>query len=141
MTRLLVESLAASDAPADQYQRLGLPRNPDEVGQAHPLVTTQHDRAEAAREQTARSTWFGEGAPNLRTPLAQQLAEPTTAKEIRRIVPGLLDTELLTVRGAVTLLQIAAFADHPGRTQLTAPSDERAHLFPLLPTNDGATSR
>ncbi|MFE2991045.1 hypothetical protein [Streptomyces sp. NPDC059262] len=141
MTRLLVETLAASDAPADQYEQLGLPRNPDEVGQARLLVATQHDRAAAAREQAARSNEFAEGALNLRTPPAQLLAEPTAAKAIRRIVPGLLDTELLTVRGAGTLLQIAAFAGHPGRTQLTAPADERAHLFPLLPTNDGATSR
>ncbi|WP_432180932.1 hypothetical protein [Streptomyces sp. NBC_00063] len=141
MTRPLVESLAASDAPADQYQRLGLPRDPDEVGQPHLLVATQHDRAEAAREQAARSDEFAEGALNLHTPPAQLLAEPTAAKEIRRIVPGLLDTELLTVRGAGTLPQIAAFAGHPGHTQLTGPADEPAHSFPLLPTNDGATSR
>ncbi|MFD4709815.1 hypothetical protein ACFWN5_08980 [Streptomyces sp. NPDC058430] len=138
MTRPPVESLAASDAPADQYERLGLSHNLDEVGQARLLVANQHDRAEAALEHAACSNEFAEGALNLGTPPAPQLAEPTAAKAIRRIVPGLLDTELLTVRGTGTLLQIAG---HPARTQLTAPADERAHLFPLLPTNDGATSR
>ncbi|MGW6208682.1 sulfatase [Streptomyces sp. NPDC055089] len=142
MVRLLVERLRSSEAPAEQYERLGVPRDPDEVTRTHLLVAAQLERAEAAREPAARSDEFTEGALNLRTPLAQLLAEPAATEAIRRIVPGLLDTELLTVRGAGSLLQIAAFAGHPGRYQLDALADELARLFPLSPTHpDGASSR
>lgn len=142
MIRLLVERLRASEAPADQYARLGLPHDPEEVDEAHLLVAAQRERAETAREPAARSDEFTEGALGVRTPLARLLAEPAATEAIRRIVPGLLDTELLTVRGAGSLLQIAAFAGHPGRAQLAALADELARLFPLPPTHhDGASSR
>lgn len=140
MIRPLVESLAASEAPDDQYARLGLPRDPEEVGPAHLLVAAQRERAEAAREPAARSDEFTEDALNLRTPLADLPAEPA-ADAVRRLVPGLLDTAPLTVRGAGTLLWIAAFSGHPGRSRLTALADELARLFPLSPTDDGATRR
>ncbi|MFD5140061.1 hypothetical protein ACFWMX_28070 [Streptomyces sp. NPDC058378] len=90
----------------------------------------QRDRAEAAREPAARFDEFPGGALNPRTPLADLLAEPAATDAIRRIVPGLLDTELLTVRGGGSLLRTAAFAGHPGRPQLTEPAEELARLFP-----------
>ncbi len=108
--------------------------------ETHLLVAAQREQADRAREPAARSDEFTEGALHLRTPLAQLLAEPAAVEAIRRIVPGLLDTELLTVRGAGTLLQIAAFAGHPGRDQLTALADELARLFPPAPTHSSSTS-
>ncbi|MDX3054533.1 hypothetical protein PV394_05180 [Streptomyces sp. NE06-03E] len=90
----------------------------------------QRERAEPAGEPAARSDEFTGGALNLRTPLAGLLAEPAATDAIRRIVPGLLDTELLTVRGGGSLLQIAAFAGRPGRPQLTELAEELARLFP-----------
>ncbi|WP_405659223.1 hypothetical protein OG379_03755 [Streptomyces sp. NBC_01166] len=137
---LLVERLKASEAPDDQYERLGLTQDPDEVTEAHLLVAGRRERAEAAREPAARSGEFPEGALGLRTPLAELLAEPAATDAIRRIVPGLLDTELLTVRGGGSLLQIAAFAGHPGRAQLTALAEELAPLFPRR-TDHGAVRR
>ncbi|MFF3530588.1 sulfatase [Streptomyces rubiginosohelvolus] len=145
MLRLLVEGLRANDAPADQYSRLGVPDDPDRVTEAHLLVAAQREWSEAAREPAARSDEFTEGALNLRTPLADLLAEPAAADAVRRIVPGLLDTELLTVRGGSTLLQIAAFTGHPGRDRLAALADELARLFPLPeahhPSRDGEPRR
>ncbi|MER5279046.1 hypothetical protein ABT025_25325 [Streptomyces sp. NPDC002809] len=111
------------------------------MAEAHLLVAAQCERAEAALEPAARSDEFNEGALNLFTPPAQLLAEPAATEAIRRIVPGLLDTELLTVRGAGTLLQIAAFAGHPGRAQLTTLADELARLFPPAPTHDHGDAR
>ncbi|MFB4426529.1 hypothetical protein C5F59_036280 [Streptomyces sp. QL37] len=58
------------------------------------------------------------------------IAEPAATDAVRRIAPGLLDTELLTLRGGGSLLQIAAFAGDPGRAQLTALAEELARLFP-----------
>ncbi|MFC9941703.1 hypothetical protein [Streptomyces pratensis] len=86
MIRLLVERLRASEAPDDQYARLGVPHDPDEVGETHLLVAAQRERAENAREPAARSDEFPEGALNLRTPPAALLAEPAATEAIRRIV-------------------------------------------------------
>ncbi|MBK3587568.1 sulfatase, partial [Streptomyces sp. MBT57] len=100
--------------------------------------------AETGRQPAARSDEFTEGALNLRTPLAELLAEPAAADAVRRTVPGLLDTELLTVRGGSTLLHIAAFTGHPARPQLAAIADELARLFPASdhhPSHDGEPSR
>ncbi|MFJ7191214.1 sulfatase-like hydrolase/transferase [Streptomyces bacillaris] len=147
LARLLVEQLRASDAPADQYTRLGLPYDPEDITEAHLLVDAQRERSEAGRQLAARSDEFTEGALNLRTPLAELLAEPAAADAVRRIVPGLLDTELLTVRGGSTLLQIAAFTGHPGRAQLARVADELARLFPVPdvpdhhPSHDGEPRR
>ncbi|MFJ5083407.1 sulfatase-like hydrolase/transferase [Streptomyces sp. NPDC088706] len=144
MARLLAERLRADDAPADQYARLGLPYTPEEVTEDHLLVEVQRERAETGRQPAARSDEFTEGVLNLRTPLADLLAEPAAADAIRRAVPGLLDTELLTVRGDSTLLQIAAFTGHPARPQLAALADELARLFPASdhhPSHDGEPSR
>lgn len=144
MARLLVERLRANDAPADQYTRLGLPYAPEDVTGAHLLVDAQRERAEAGCQPATRSDKFTEGALSLRTPLAELLAEPAAADAVRRIVPGLLDTELLTLRGGSTLLRIAAFTGHPARTRLAALADELARLFPAPdhhPSHDGEPSR
>lgn len=45
-------------------------------------------------------------------------------------VPGITDSELLTVRSAVSLLQLSAATGHPGHDQLTALANELARLFP-----------
>ncbi|MFF5474825.1 sulfatase [Streptomyces achromogenes] len=138
MIRLLVEQLRANDAPHDQYERLGLPHEPDSADERHLLVAAQRERADVAREPAARADEFPEGTLNLRTPLARLLAEPAAADAVRRIVPGLLDTELLTLRGGGTLLHIAAFTGRPGRAQLTELAEELARLFPAPLTDSTA---
>jgi hypothetical protein len=138
MIRLLIEQLRANDAPHDQYERLGLPQEPDSADERHLRVAAQRERADAAREPAARADEFPEGTLNLRTPLARLLAEPAAADAVRRIVPGLLDTELLTLRGGGTLLHIAAFTGRPGRAQLTELAGELARLFPAARTDSTA---
>ncbi|MEV5350207.1 sulfatase-like hydrolase/transferase [Streptomyces achromogenes] len=138
MIRLLIEQLRANDAPHDQYERLGLPQEPDSADERHLLVAAQRERADVAREPAARADEFPEGTLNLRTPLARLLADPAAADAVRRIVPGLLDTELLTLRGGGTLLHIAAFTGRPGRAQLTELAGELARLFPAARTDSTA---
>ncbi|MFQ6145955.1 sulfatase [Streptomyces seoulensis] len=136
MIRLLVEQLRANDAPDDQYTRLGLPRDPHDVHEGHLLVAAQRERADAARRPAARADEFPEGALNLRTPLARLLADPRAADAVRRIVPGLLDSELLTLRGGGSLLHLAAFTGQPDRARLTELAHELARLFPAPHTPD-----
>jgi arylsulfatase A-like enzyme len=133
MIRLLVEALRENDAPVSQYERLGLPWEPEEVGEEHLLVAAQRATAEAARQPALRSSDFPEGHLSLRTPLTELLAEPLAADAVRRHLPGLLDSELLTVRGGGSLLQMAATTGNPGelgRARLAALAEELARLFP-----------
>jgi arylsulfatase A-like enzyme len=130
MIRLLVEALRENDAPASQYERLGVPQDPAEVTAAHLLIAAQRERADAARLPAPRADDYPESSLGLRTPLTELLAEPLAADAVRRHLPGLIDSELLTVRGAGSLLQLAATIGEPGRERLTALADELARLFP-----------
>ncbi|WP_129843711.1 sulfatase [Streptomyces sp. RFCAC02] len=130
MIRLLVTALRANDAPISQFERLGIPWEPDEVGDEHLLVAAQRARADAASRPTPRVGDFPEGTVNLRTPLAELLRHPLAADAVRRHLPGLLDSELLTLRSGGSLLQLAATTravDHEG---LTALAEDLARLFP-----------
>lgn len=134
MVRLLVEQPRAGHAPDDQYERLGVPRDPAEVTEKHLLVTAQRTRADAARRPAPRSDEFPEGRLNLRTPLAELLSEPAAVEAVRGLPPGFLDTELFTVRGGGSLLQLAAVTGHPAHDQLTALAEELARLYPATAT-------
>ncbi|UCM91160.1 sulfatase [Streptomyces marincola] len=137
MIRLLVEALRENDAPDSQYERLGVPRHPDEVAEKHLLIAAQRQTAAAARERAARVDDFPEGAVNLRTPLPELLAHPAAADAVRRHLPGLLDSELLTVRGGGSLLQLAAVTGEPDRARLRDLAHELARLFPASAATRG----
>ncbi|WP_405806872.1 sulfatase [Streptomyces sp. NBC_01187] len=132
MIRLLVEQLRDNDAPPDQYARLGLPREPEQVTAAHLQVAAhrEHPKQAAALGPAPRADDFPEGKLSLRTPLAVLLSDPVAVEAVRRFVPGLTDSELLTMRSSVSLLQLAAGTGQPGRDQLTGLADELARLFP-----------
>ncbi|UNT00786.1 sulfatase [Streptomyces tubbatahanensis] len=132
MIRLLVEQLRDGDAPPDQYERLGLPHTPGEVTTAHLQLAAHRGqpRQSAALEHAPRADEFPEGRLGLRTPLAVLLSDPVAVEAVRRFVPGLTDSELLTIRGSTSLLQLAAATGQPGRDQLTGLANELARLFP-----------
>ena len=125
MAGLLVEQLRASDAPPEQYQRLGLPET-GPVTPAHLLVRTQWDQVEAGRQGAARAEEFT--CPDgLKIPLKQLLAEEKSAAVLRRHVPDLVDGPLIGMAGDLSLLQIAAFAiGLLPRDRLHAIADELA---------------
>ncbi|GAA2314377.1 hypothetical protein OKJ48_43795 [Streptomyces kunmingensis] len=132
MIRLLVRRLRDTDAPPDQYERLGLPRAPEEVTSAHLQVAAHRARPEqeAALGPAPRADEYPEGRLGLRTPLAVLLSDPVAVEAVRRFVPGLTDAELLTVRNSVSLLQLSAVTGQPDRGQLLALEAELARLFP-----------
>ncbi|MCP9949948.1 sulfatase [Actinomadura madurae] len=108
MAGLLTEQLRASDAPPEQYRRLGLPES-GPVTPAHLLVRAQWEQVLAGRRGPARAEEFT--CPDgLEIPLRRLLADEESAAVLRRQVPDLVDGPLVGMAGDLTLLQIAAFA-------------------------------
>ncbi|WP_433171938.1 sulfatase [Actinoallomurus sp. CA-150999] len=127
MVGLLVEQLRASDAPPEQYERLGLPES-GPVTPDHLLVRAQWEQVRASRQGPARAEEFAR-PDGLEIPLRRLLADEDSAAALRRHVPDLVDGPLVGIAGHLTLLQIAAFAiGLLPRDRLHAVADELAGL-------------
>ncbi|MFI9560405.1 sulfatase [Nonomuraea endophytica] len=109
MAGLLVELMRANDAPAGQYERLGLPAT-GPVTHEHLLVRAQLDRAEQSAHPLPRPEDYPEGRLSLRTPVKALITDPVAVEILRRHVPGIVDSELLQMLGATPLIDVAAMA-------------------------------
>jgi arylsulfatase A-like enzyme len=111
MAGLLVETMRTADAPASQYQRLGLPQD-GAVTAAHLLVRIQHDEAEAAAAAAPlRPEDFPTGPLSVHTPIRDLVADPGAEQVLRGAGLGqVLDGGILKMVGDVPLLQLAALA-------------------------------
>jgi arylsulfatase A-like enzyme len=108
MLRLLVRLMRESDAPASQYERLGLPAV-GEPGPEHLLVRAQAVRAAATAEPLPTPDDLP-AADLLAAPLVQLLADARAREVIGRHAPSLVQTELITVTPAANLYGIARTA-------------------------------
>lgn len=108
MVQLLVELMRASDAPAGQFVRLGLPAE-GAPGPEHLLVRRQRERAAAMAEPLVDVDDLPAG-DLLRRPLLELLAAPALRAAVREHVPELVDTELVAMPAAVSLLDLARHA-------------------------------
>jgi arylsulfatase A-like enzyme len=88
MATHLVELMRASDAPASQFERLGLPPH-GPVTAGHLLARTQSGLVLAAQERLPPAEDFGEAKPNVRTVLAELLGAPATREAVVRHLPML----------------------------------------------------
>ncbi|GGD29603.1 sulfatase [Microbacterium faecale] len=108
MASLLVEAMRRNDAPSSQFERLGLP--------ADGPVTTEHLLARAHRNRVLAQTDPRPrtdecvAADVLETPLLQALQDPRVRDVVRRHAPGLVDSELVELPPAATLMSIAGRA-------------------------------
>ncbi|MEU9158289.1 sulfatase [Streptomyces sp. NPDC048417] len=109
MASLLVDRLRANDAPASQYERLGLPTG-GPVTAAHLLVREQHHQAEQAAEPLPRPEDFPAGRFSLRTPITALVSDPRAVEVLRAHAPTLVDTELLQTIGTTSLISLAALS-------------------------------
>ncbi|WP_255956007.1 sulfatase [Streptomyces odontomachi] len=107
MAGLLVELMRATDAPDDQYERLGLPRH-GEVTVEHLLVRAQQDRAQAALRPLPPVESFPDSRLSVRTPVHVLLAEPAAADILDRHIPGVTDSENLQFMETISLIGLAA---------------------------------
>jgi arylsulfatase A-like enzyme len=105
MLRLLTALLRSSDAPASQYQRLGIPVT-GEPGPQHMLVKAQADRATATAAPLAPIT-DPSAAELLSFPIQQLLLDPAARSIVERHVPGLVHTELVSLPAELSLLGLA----------------------------------
>jgi arylsulfatase A-like enzyme len=112
MLRLLVTLMHASEAPASQFERLGLP-GVGEPGEDHLLVRKQADRARLALEPLpALDSLPGRGAA-LTVPVLELLQDPNAREVLERHLPDLVSTELVNLPAQLTLHQLAAVAAVP----------------------------
>ncbi|MFK0021171.1 sulfatase [Streptomyces sp. NPDC090798] len=109
MASLLVDLMRANDAPASQYERLGLPAG-GLVTAAHLLVRTQRHQAELAAEPLPRPEDFPAGRFSLRTPITALVSDPRAVEVLRTHAPTLVDTELLQTIGSTSLISLAALS-------------------------------
>jgi arylsulfatase A-like enzyme len=113
MLRLLSRLMHENDAPASQFTRLGIPHD-GEPGPEHLLV----------REQAARAATTATPLPPLddlpedvlTTPVLELLQDPAARSVLERHVPGLTQTELLTLPPSATLVKLARVAIIPAAT-------------------------
>jgi arylsulfatase A-like enzyme len=117
MARLLVERMRASDAPASQYERLGLPAD-REPGPEHLLTRAHADRAAEIAEPLPAADELA-AADVLRRPLSVVLDDPAYAAIAQEELADLLAGELLTVAPDTSLLDLAVTAQIPA-SQLRA---------------------
>ncbi|HKU12301.1 MAG TPA: sulfatase [Sinomonas sp.] len=124
MVRLLAELMHASDAPASQFARLGLPVDtlPTEE---HLLVRRQAQRAAAALELLPPLAHFHAGGSVLEIPILELLQDPDRRTVIERHLPHLVATELVNIPAQLTLYQIARVTPIPLAT-LRALAEELA---------------
>ncbi|MFF8615607.1 sulfatase [Streptomyces sp. NPDC015350] len=109
MARLLVHQLRLSDAPAEQYERLGLPAS-GPVTEKHLLVRDQWPQIESARQAPPRAEDFPTGPLSVHVPLRELLTHPAAEAVVRDHFATLLDGPFARVAADLSLLQIAAFA-------------------------------
>ncbi|WP_432536371.1 sulfatase [Kineococcus arenarius] len=125
MVRLLTRLLRESEAPASQFQRLGLPLE-GEPGPEHLLVRAQSERAAAVAQPLPPLA----GLPaleQLQTPVVHLLTEPRARAVVERHVPSLVQTELVSLPPTATLLSMAAAAALTA-AQLLAIAEDLAAL-------------
>jgi arylsulfatase A-like enzyme len=114
MLRLLVAAMRASDAPASQFHRLGLPVEGD-PGPEHLLVRQQRERALATAERLHDVDELP-AHDLLVAPVTDVLEDPRARAVIARYAPDLAGTELVAMPPGVSLLDVARHASIPAET-------------------------
>ncbi|RII17871.1 Choline-sulfatase [Streptomyces sp. YIM 130001] len=109
MADLTVRLMRSNDAPAEQFQRMGLPAE-GQVGPEHLLVRRQRAAAERAAASLPTEDELPRGRIDLRSPLSEILAVPAATDAIEAVVPGLLSNPRVATLGHVTLRELAALA-------------------------------
>jgi len=128
MLRLLSDAMRASDAPASQFQRLGIPAD-TAPGPEHLLVRAQAARAAAIAEPLPALDDLP--TPDLLTrPVQELLTDHTLRPLIERHAPQLVHTELVSAPVTLSLLQLGRLALLPAAALRAIADDLAAQLVP-----------
>jgi hypothetical protein len=123
MLRLLARLMHDNEAPASQFERLGIPFD-EQPDKEHLLVRAQAERAAAVAEPLPPLPELP-AADLLTAPLAALLQDDRARRIVERHAPGLVQTEQLTVAPDASLLGLARRALLPAAT-LRALADDLA---------------
>ncbi|WP_249522961.1 sulfatase [Modestobacter marinus] len=121
MLRLLARLMHDNDAPASQFQRLGIPFD-EEAGVEHLLVRRQADRAAATAEPLPPLAELP-AVDLLTEPLLRLLQDDRARAVVERHAPELTQTELLTIPPNMGLLGMARAAMLPAATLRALAAD------------------
>lgn len=121
MLRLLARLMHDNDAPASQFQRLGIPFD-EEPGPGHLLVRAQAERAAATAEPLPPLAELP-AADLLAEPLVSLLQDDRARQAVERHAPGLVHTEQLTVAPNASLIGLARLALLPAATLRAVAAD------------------
>ncbi|MET7332150.1 sulfatase [Nonomuraea sp. NPDC005650] len=129
MIELLRRLMVAADAPAGQFERLGIPRE-GEVTREHLLIREQRERAAAVAVPLPMGADL-QAEPLLRTPLLE-LLRITGAKDVlAQEAPALVQSELLAAPVSMSLLDLARLGYVPAA--VLRRIDEQFGLLPVTP--------
>lgn len=136
----LRDLMVASEAPAEQFTRLGLPPNGD-LEQDHLLARAQHASAVAAMEGAVPVTDLPTGPLSMHTPLSVLCDDAAAAAVLQRHLPGLLGPDYRQRLATLSPVQIDALPTSviPGPV-LRAAATELAALPGIPPTLKSARS-
>jgi hypothetical protein len=109
MITSMVELMRANEAPAEQYQRLGLPQT-GPISHDHLQVRRQWDQVQASRQDPPRRADYPDGPRSVHVPLRELLADDASRAVLERHLPRIGDGLLPQVAPELSLIEIAAFA-------------------------------
>ncbi|WP_068300027.1 sulfatase [Pararhodobacter sp. CCB-MM2] len=118
MADLLVRLMRESEAPSEQYQRLGLPAE-GAVTEAHLLCAAQAAQAEKARRPAVRRDAFPPDALVRTEPVGRLMTDPKAADLLAAELPVLKNQAARAYVGHKTVLEIAAMQAGVGLDVLT----------------------
>ena len=121
MAQLLVDLMRDTDAPASQYQRLGLPAQ-GPVGRRHLHARSHADRAASTAERLPPASTLT-AADLLAAPLLHVLELPGARAVIERHAPDLVGTELVPIHTGLSLLDLARHAAIPASLLIALDHD------------------
>ncbi|MBN9387538.1 MAG: sulfatase [Chloroflexi bacterium] len=109
MIGLMVEWMKWNDAPAEQFERLGLPAD-GEIRPEHLLLARQHAQALKAREKRVPlPPYTGPGAVFLKQPLKEIITIPEGKALVEKYFAFLLDSSTIKMVSAASIEQIASY--------------------------------
>lgn len=121
MASMLVRLMRDNDAPAEQYERLGLPVEGD-VGPEHLLVQRQWARVQAGQRPALRASDFPDGA-RVATMTVAELMKTPARDLVEGALPRTANDLFAYILAGKTLVEIAA--NHPDLTKERLEQIER----------------
>ncbi|HWS49454.1 MAG TPA: sulfatase [Microbacterium sp.] len=111
MLKLLRDLLIENDAPASQFERLGIPIDAEPSAE-HLLIAAQRDRAAASAQPIPAPEELG-ALRALSLPLMELVMIPAAREALAAHAPQLLDTEHLSMPHALSLIDIVRYGSFP----------------------------